>query len=215
VVDDDDALAQVLHDVLRELREIRHVHLLATYGGFRVAQPPRHGPGEQRDEEDDASQDSRARIVARVRGSGEVAANLLGEQRERRERGEQEGIAAVREQRHRAHRHDEQDAHAASHTAARQQDEADGHRIDHGVHERRCTQVGQQAPASHDNGDAGREIHDAGPEEQGGAQGADRRGRAEVEIERVERRRDQQPVEIDQPDHAPGEIGRDRRSGSD
>ncbi len=47
-----------------------------------------------------------------------------------------------------------------------EQQQADGDRIDHGVHESGRTQIGQQATAADDDGDASGEIHDAGPEEQ-------------------------------------------------
>ena len=119
MVDDHDALAQVLHDVLRELREVGEVDLLAPHRGFGVAQAARDRPGEQRDQEHDAAEDAGARIVGGLGGSGDVAADLLREQRQRGERGQQEGVAAVRQQRHGAHRHDEQDAEAARDAAAR------------------------------------------------------------------------------------------------
>ena len=55
---------------------------------------------------------------------------------------------------------------AAGDAAAREQQQADGDRVDHGVHERGRTQIGQQAAAADDDGDARGEIHHAGPEEQ-------------------------------------------------
>ena len=166
MVDDHDALAQVLHDVLRELREVGEIDLLASYRGFGVAQAARDRPGEQRHQEHDAAEDAGGGIVGDAGRAGDVAADLLREQRQGGERRQQEGVAAVREQRHGAHRHHEQDAEAARDAAAREHEQADGDGVDHGVHEGGCTQVGQQAPAADDDGDARREIDDAGPEEQ-------------------------------------------------
>ena len=94
--------------------------------------------------------------------------------------------------------------------------QADGNGVDHGVHEGGGTQIGQQAPAADDDGDAGGEIDHAGPQEQ--LRAALRRAAAsapENTIQRVKRRRNQQPVEIDQADDAPGEIGRSGRNGGD
>ena len=65
MVDDDDALAQVLHDVLRQLREVGEVDLLAPHRGFGVAQAARDRPCQQRHQEHDAAEDAGRRIVVR------------------------------------------------------------------------------------------------------------------------------------------------------
>ena len=105
-------------------------------------------------------------IVGDAGGVSDMAADLLQQQRERRERREHEGIAAVGEQRHGANRNHEQDPQAAGDAAAREHQQADRDRVDQHVNEGRCTQIGQQPSAADDNGDARGEIDDAGPEEQ-------------------------------------------------
>ena len=61
VVDHHDAFAQVLHDVLRKLREVGEVDLLAPHRGFGVAQAAGDRPGQQRDQEHDAAAGFRRR----------------------------------------------------------------------------------------------------------------------------------------------------------
>ena len=67
MVDHHDALAQVLHDVLGQLRQVGEVDLLAAHRGFGVAQAARHRPGEQRHQEHDAAEDAGAGVVGRRR----------------------------------------------------------------------------------------------------------------------------------------------------
>ena len=179
MVHDHDALAQVLHDVLRELGHVGEVHLLAAHRGFGIAQAARDRPGEQRHQEDDAAQDAGGGVVVDVRAAQHVAADLLREQGEGCEGRQQEGIAAVRQQRHGADRHHEQDAHAARDAAAREHEQAYGNGIDHGVHESGGTQVGEQAPPADHDGHAGGEIDDQHPQEQLRPGAAERRGAPE------------------------------------
>ncbi len=47
-IDDQDALAQVLHDVLRELREVGEIELLAAHQRIALAQPAGDRPGGER-----------------------------------------------------------------------------------------------------------------------------------------------------------------------
>ena len=99
-------------------------------------------------------------------GMGDLAADLLQQQRQGGQGRQHEGVAAVGEQGHGAHRNHEQDAEAAGDAAAREHEQADGHRVHQHVDECRCTQIGHQAPPGDDDGDARGEIDDAGPEEQ-------------------------------------------------
>ena len=62
-VDDQDALAQVLHDVLRELRQVREVDLLPAHQRFAFAQTVRERPHEQRDDEEDGAEHPGGRVV--------------------------------------------------------------------------------------------------------------------------------------------------------
>jgi hypothetical protein len=50
-VDHQEALAQVLHDVLRQLREIGEIHFLAAHQGFALAQAVGHWTGGERHQE--------------------------------------------------------------------------------------------------------------------------------------------------------------------
>ncbi len=166
MVDDHDALAQVLHDVLRQLRQIGQVDLLAPHRGFGVPQAARHRPGEQGHQEHDAAEDAGGAEVGGHGGMGDHGANLLQQQGQGGQGRQHEGVATVGEQGHGTHRNHEQDAQAAGHAATREHEQADGHRVHQHVHECGCTQIGHQAPASDDDGDARGEIDDAGPEEQ-------------------------------------------------
>ncbi len=180
--------------------------------GFGVAQAARHRPGQQRHQEYDATQDAGGGVVGGSGGMGYVAADLLHQQGQGRQRRQQEGVAAVGEQGHGAHRDHEQDAESAGHAAAREHQQADGHRVHHRMHEGGCTQIGQQPSAADDDGDAGGEIDDAGPEEQFRPGRAERRFRTAEGVQGVDRRRNQQSIEIYQADDAPGEIGRGGRN---
>jgi hypothetical protein len=91
-------------------------------------------------------------------------------------------------------------------------DSADGDGVDHGVHEGRRPQIGKQPPATDHQCSPHRKIDNAYPEEEQGTRGADRSGGAEVPIEGVQRRRNKQSIEVDQPDDAPGQIGGCERS---
>ena len=59
------------------------IDLLAPDGGFGVAQPPRHRPGEQRNQEYDATQDARGGIIRDAGRAGDVTADLLRQQGQR------------------------------------------------------------------------------------------------------------------------------------
>ena len=128
VVDDQDALAQVLHDVLRELREVRQVDFLPAHQRFALAQAVRDGPHEQRDAEQHHAEHARVGVV-RARGvSREVHEDLLDEHARARDGGDQKRVAVVAEHRHGADRQHQQDAEPARDAAAGIENERDRRR---------------------------------------------------------------------------------------
>jgi hypothetical protein len=109
----------------------------------------------------------RGGVVRGVARAGDDGADLLRQQRECGERGQHEGVAAVGQQCHGAHRHHEQDAEAAGDAAAREHQQADAT-----ASTMACTKVVARRLGSRRRPPRRwprrGEIHDAGPEEQSG-----------------------------------------------
>ena len=208
-----DALAQMLDDVLRELGQVGEIDLLAPHRGLGVAQSARHRPGQQRHQEDDAGRGFRCPCSRPTEASPSTCAPICWNSSAR--------VASAASRK--ASRLSASSAMAPTGTTNRMpsplavppleiHQQADRRGIDRGMNEGGCAQIGQQAPAADDDGDPGGEIHQAGPQEQFLVRVSDRGLGAEDQVQRVDRRRNQQPIQIDQADDTPGEIGRGGRS---
>ena len=206
-VDHEDALAQVLHDVLRELGEVRKIDLLAAHQRLALAQAVRDRPGGERNGEQHHTDDAAGGEVARRRDPCDIDEHLLHENAERTHRGDEKGIAMLSEHRHCAHRQHEQNPKAARNAAAGIENERYPGRIDAGIEECDAPQARPGEPPCDHEQHPGREIGDAGREE------GPRVAREELlpaqPLHGDQHRRQEQPVKIDEADHAPGEIAPD------
>ena len=74
LVDDDEALAQPLDDVLRELREVGEVEVALAHQRLALAQAPRERRDRERGDQDHAAEQARLREVRGVRQPAEPTA---------------------------------------------------------------------------------------------------------------------------------------------
>ena len=81
LVHHDDALAQVLHDVLRELREVGQVHVAPAHQRLAFQQPVGQRPHRQRGDEDDGAQDSREQVLVVAGSVPQLHEDLLHQDR--------------------------------------------------------------------------------------------------------------------------------------
>ena len=125
--------------------------------------------------------------------------------------GDEERIALLREHRHGEHRYREQNAEAARYAAARIEDDTHRRGIDAGIDERHEPQ-GRPAQAPRDDEQhRGDEVRRAGSEKNLRMGQQDELAR---EQERAhQHQRHEQPIEIEEPDDAPGQVGLNGRSG--
>ena len=210
IVHDDDALAQVLDDVLVELDEITQVEaaLLGERFGFDEARAQElHDGG---DHEDHGAEDAHRRELRPRRDALQLRVRLLAEQDERRHRCEQERALRRHQQGQRSDGYDEDAAEAARDAAARVNQERDGHEVGGELqirlaararfaplqqHEKRATgheQADQRAPRQRLVGlaDDARRVDEVEHDEQHGA--------------------DREPEEIEKSEDSPSEVRRCR-----
>ena len=108
IVDHQDALAQMLHDVLRELREIREVDLLAAQRRLALADAVGERPGEHRDREQHHAQHARRGVFGDDAAARSGRPGTAHQHGERRHRGDKQRVAMLRQGRHGEHRQHEQ-----------------------------------------------------------------------------------------------------------
>ena len=210
-VDHQDALAQVLDDVLRELRQVLEVDFLSPDDGLAFAQPARQQPRAERDQEGAGAEHARGRVVRGGRVAIGLAGDLLQQQHQAGDRREQEGVAVLGEQRGRADRQHEQDADAAGDATARVEQQRDRQRVDQAVRDRDLPQ-GEPAETLHQHEDhAGGQVDHGGGEEQCGVDGPERGVWLRQPADAEQRDRNQQPVGVDEPDDPQREVARGGR----
>jgi hypothetical protein len=212
-VDDDDAFAQVLDDVVVELDEVAQVD--ASLLGKRLAL---HEPRAQQlhdgsDDEDDGAENADGRELRARRDALQLRIGLLAEQNECRDGREQQCALRREQQRKRSDGHDQHAAHAARDAAARVDQQRDGHEVG------RKLQIRLPARARHallqqDQKDAARrEQADQCPPCERFVGLADDAGRVDQVEDGQQDRADRQAEQVQQTEDAPGEVGRDRRIG--
>ena len=205
-VHDEDALAEVLHDVLRQLREIGEIHFLAPHQRFTFAQTRGDRPDAERDQENDRAEYAGAGVV---RGAGtreQLPEHLLQQHGHRGQRGDERGRACLGQQRGRRDGQREQDAEAAADATAHVHERGDAEGIHQAVGHGNARGRSFAEAQRHDQDDAGREIQCTQRHEKV------RCGAAHDSLRRREipdgdqGRRDQQPVQVQQPEDATGEV---------
>ena len=200
------ALAQVLHDVLRELRKIGKIHLLAAHQRLALAQAGGDRPCGKADGEEHDANDPGGGEVARRRNSGDIHEHLLQQNAERGHRGDEKGVAVFCQYGHRRHRQHEQDAKTAGNATAGIKNERYSGRIHAAVKKRHAAHARPwQAPHGHQQ-HARREIGDAGRQERPGTACEKRILGAGEPLHRQEHGRQEQAIQIDEADDAPGKI---------
>ena len=207
-VDHQQALAQVLQDVLRQLREVGEIDFMAAHQGFALAQAGGHRPGGECHEEQHGAEYSGGQVVGGRGCSRHAHEYLLHQYDQRRDRGDQQRIAWTREHGERKHRQHEEYPKTARRPTARVDDESDGNRIDGGVHQGDDTQARPAQPPRNDEQHRGGEVGDARAHEQARTRRDQLPPGARERLYRQQHQRHQQPIEVQEPDHAPGEIAR-------
>ncbi len=206
-VDHDDALAQVLHDVLGQFREVGDVDVALADHRLGVAQAAGHrGAGTGGEEQHRA-------VVA---GLGEAdrpgdalgrGNQLLHQQRQHRPGRDHERAARVHQHRQRADRHEQQDREPALGATARVDHERQHHDVDQAGH---VDVPGRGPPTVLEDGDQrqpGDEVAGAGAAEQGRVRLADQVRLAAGREHEPEHDRHQQPEHVQQPEHPPRQLG--------
>ncbi len=213
----------MLHDVLRELRQVGEVDFLTAHQRFALAQAVGHRPGGERDDEHEHAQESGRGVVGRRGRTGKTGEHLLHEHGKRRHGGDQQGVAPIGQHGECQDRQHQQDPQAARDSAAGVQDQSEGHDIHAGVDERHDAQARPPEPPRDDQQHRGGEIGNAGGDEQLRSLRHQAPGRTRERLHRQQHERHQHAIQAQEPDHAPGEIARSdgwgggagRRSGQD
>ena len=188
-IDHQDALAQMLHDVLRQLRHVRQVKFLAANQRLALPQPVGDRPGEEGDDEQHDPKSPAVTYSLRGRGIGDADEYLLHQHRERRHGGDQQAVAVIGQHGQRQHRQDQEDRQPAFHAPGGVEDEADRDGIDAGVDERDDPQARPVQAARDDEQHRGREIGDAGRENSAGARRRQAPGRPGEDLHGEQRQR--------------------------
>jgi hypothetical protein len=210
-IHDQDALAQVLDDELVELGEVGHVDLALAHALLALAQVARQRSDAERHDEYECADDAGRHEIAAIAAGGQCRERLLHEHGERCDRREHQRQALPHDERHRADRQHQKRGEAAGRAAARV-----GQRRDREyVH----AQTGHQLdvdlrPAPLDRRDRQQrvgEIRSGRADEQGGV-GLPDASRDDRQEHDGQQHGDQQPEQVDEREHSPGEVARIGRS---
>ncbi len=210
-VDHEDALAQVLHDELVQLVQVREVDVALLHARLALPQLVRQRDREQRDREQARAGEARHQEVRALADAGEGRDRGFEQQRQRDQGSGEKREAWLHDRGRRAGGQDQQRCESAVHAAARMDEQRDRDGVDRELEQRGPL---RRRPAALDRLDRHQpeaEMRDADAEEEPGIGGPDAaRGRIEEEHQ-DQHHRHQQPEDVEQADDAPREIGGDGR----
>jgi hypothetical protein len=205
-VEDHDALAQVLDDVVVELREVREID--AALGGERFARLEAVGerPRRHRDREDDRPEHARRGVAARVGEAGHLRKELLAQYRERRQRGEGRRDLQRHDQAARADEHDEQASEPAPEPAARMHEGDHRGDVDRDLGDRERPRRRPALPDRETRDRREHEITGSRRGEQAGIAAAEDAVLGGGEEEGQQHGGEQQAERVQRSDHPPGQV---------
>src|SRR5690606_12191736 len=205
-VDDDDALPQVLDDVVVELDEVAEVDAPLLGERLGLDDTPTYENHDRADQEQHDAEQRYGHVLIGGGLSGKVRIASLREQRERRDRREEEREPRRHEQPERADGNDQEPAEAVRESAARVDERDDDGEIGR-EQERRLTLDGRPPAVEAPHLDAAdREHHDQRAPRELRPDVPDEPRLVDREDADQERGRDREAEEIQKPKDAPAEI---------